>query len=489
MPILNKGNWHGNQNLQNAFCKALENINIKVAGSQRDPHSGGPRTYFSQLKMLGLIYSNTDGHTNLTRAGDALSQGIEPLKVLQTQLLAHQYPSFYAKGPNVRIHPNIQIKPFVFILQLLHDDQIKYLTNEEFIIPLIYGHNQACYDICKIKILELRKTQDLLSVIDDHQNDTYTPRGAKSPIENRLKNNIKHIANTCQNYLQAACLISPDKTNKYIRYHFNTDFEALYQEHETNKNNFIPNHTNEESFQRAYGSWDKKKDTRKQKQQKQMNRGENIITAEFMRHCGTSPVGYGTNENFVNKLHKKYGFDKKLVEETIAPYENRTLDIFEAHYLDLAVGSNKTALDFEKATANLLRTRMGLEVEETGQKKRSKGVGGYSDLLVYSKNKQNCAIIDTKASNSYSLPSTDYHKMASNYVPNVGELTQESECTLELCTYVAGGFKGNIKKRLAELAGETSTQTSAIKARKLLQIAKTANHEEDNFELLKSTLL
>ena len=63
--------------------------------------------------------------------------------------------SVYGNNKNVRINPQIKIKPFMFILELLMNKDIEYLTNEEIAIPVIYGHNRACLKLCIEKILQI----------------------------------------------------------------------------------------------------------------------------------------------------------------------------------------------------------------------------------------------------------------------------------------------------------------------------------------------
>lgn len=210
---INAGAWSGNQALQNAFCKALENAGLKRAGVQYSPNSGGPRTYLSQLKCLGLIFQRDDNSIWFTKAGEDLLEGEPPLPIMQSMLLRHQYPSVYGKLNNVKINSGLRVKPFVFVLDLLQDERIEHLTIEELCVPVVFGHNNGCIELCIDKILQLRAGHNLREVIGHNHEDLYTPRARSRSVSGSLKD-IKDIANTCKNYLQAVCLVDVTASNR-----------------------------------------------------------------------------------------------------------------------------------------------------------------------------------------------------------------------------------------------------------------------------------
>jgi hypothetical protein len=145
---LANGIWKGNVNNQKAFTKSLEVDEIKKTGQQIDENSGGARTYLNQLENLGLVFQNSENYY-LTISGERIVEGVEPKKILQHNLLNLQYPSTYSTNKNCKINPKIKIKPFLTILQILRDKQIKYLTDYEIILITIFGHNQNCINFCK----------------------------------------------------------------------------------------------------------------------------------------------------------------------------------------------------------------------------------------------------------------------------------------------------------------------------------------------------
>ena len=58
----------------------------------------------------------------------------------------------------------------------------------------------------------------MLDLVDDKTNDLYLPRSKVSDIDKI--DNIKDIANTCKNYLQACCLISVEIEENKERIYF-----------------------------------------------------------------------------------------------------------------------------------------------------------------------------------------------------------------------------------------------------------------------------
>ncbi|MEK6759620.1 MAG: hypothetical protein AABY51_07600 [Deltaproteobacteria bacterium] len=478
---IQRGDWE--QRIQNSFCSALENAGLKSRGVQYDPHSGGPRTYLSQLKCLGLLFSRDDGSIFPTLAGKDLADGKPPLPILQQMLLDHQYPSAYSRFQNVRINPQLKVKPFLFVLELLHCPEINYLSNAELSIPVIYGHNHDCLDICRDKIIRLRNGATFTSIIDNSVEDIYLPR-SRSDFELDLAN-IRDIANTCKNYLKACCLVYEDSSSGEQRILFNDDVSELYESAVQRKESFITKST-EESFQRAYGAWNKRKDTRRLVNEDAVNPNgakAGIILSSFYSLCGHDIITELPND-FIDTMATNYGFSKNEIVEVIEPHLNSAIDYYESTFLDSARGGVATALTFEKSLKDLMDKKFNFFAKHTGQILRN-GVGGYADVFIVADDYNNCAILDAKASPSYAISSEDYSKLVSNYIPHYKELIDKfdelrgRDISLEFCSYVAGGFSGNIAYKLSEASRATGVPCSAIRARDLLNLAKSGTAQLD----------
>ncbi len=458
----------GNTELQHIMTKALETSGLKKPGEQYHPNPGGMRTYLSQLEGLGLIFYRPDKSLWFTLAGEDIVSGKPPLPILQTMVLKYQYPSVYGMSPNVRIHPDLKIKPYLFLLKLLMDPDIAHLTNQEIAIPVIYGHNSKCYSICKEKILRLRNGEEFENIIDNPSEDLYTPRGSSLQ-------NIFDIANTFKNVLQSFCFIYTEKVGRAERAYINEELIPEILDALKYENKFIPLNGTEEGFQRSFGAWNKSKDLRQLSKTEYTSRSEfekNIITGSFAGYCGTKLVTE-VDDEFIHSMVESYGFNKEFIRETASRLLSRSFSMFEERFIELSKSGNPNmALEFEKAVTSIFKNVLHFDAVNTGQRKNHSAVGGYTDVFAVALDGIHCAIIDAKASPKYDLGSSDWYKMKDNYIANYKDLTQGRPLTLEFCAYVAGGFRGDIESKLRQLTEATGIGDSAISAYQLIRVAQ-----------------
>lgn len=474
--------WSGNQGLQDVFCKALELAGLKRPGEQYDSHSGGPRTYIAQLKSLGLLFERSTHQLFYTQAGEDLYNGQPPLPILQELLLRYQYPSPYGLVANVRINPAIQIKPFLFVLKMLWHKDIGNMSVTEMMVPVIFGHNSDCFQECIEKVLKFRQNEDITSIIPDYQYNLYTPRTDGNSFSSRLED-VQNIANTMKNWMVAACFLDCEKINGIQRYSISPSVVPLVKKALETERVFL-SCDNEESFQRRFGCVRSEKDTRNVSNEppQKLNTQETIVLGMFYDLIGNQILD-AYPEDFVSRMKADFGIPEDVTRKVIAPHLKQSLSFFESTYLELSSGGTPKALDFEKATAKIFSSKLGFTAKHTGQLKRTKK-GGYADVFVIEKNGKCCGLIDTKASSCYTLSSSDYSKMLSNYIPNYQELTNGQPLELEFCSYVAGGFK-NIASSLAELTSNTGIGASALPASELLRIAQceTAADQQEKIRM------
>lgn len=475
--------WVGNQSLQNEFRGKMVSCGMVRDYGPYDPHSGGPRTYEAQLRCLGVVYKTVSGGIDFTIAGEDICETGAPLKILQRQLLHLQYPSPYSLGTQVKIHPEIKVKPLLFVLNLLKRPEISWLTAEEMAVPVIYGHNHSCEDYCVEKILKLRAGASLQDILENPAEDLYTPRTAGNSIESRLED-VLTIANTCKNYLESCLLIVPGEQPRGA-YVFNPEIETAYQLALAEADKYFPNPENEESFQRAFGAWDRNKDIRRAAPE---SKGpailkESLIKAAFYEYCGTNVVT-AASEPLVSYIIERIGGPKDEVSAVIDKLIPRSLDVFETKYLELSVGGVVSASEFEQATNNLINSGLGLEAQWIGSKRKSRAEkGAFTDILVYSPAKNSCGIVDTKAMARYNLPSADYAKMIANYIPNYRAVAGQ-DVTLGFCSYVAGGFAESFPGEAIKIFNATSTPCSGVRAADILKMSKNKKPSHENWAML-----
>jgi hypothetical protein len=471
--------WSGNQELQDQFCNALEVAGLKKKGEQYDAHSGGPRTYLTQLECLGLIFLR-DGAVYFTQAGEDILDGKPPLPILQRQLLRHQYPSAYGHKMKVRVHPQLRVKPFMLILECLRRPDVGYLSMDELGVLLLYGHNRECLPRCVEKIATMRAGVRLEDVIDDAKLDLYTPRGKGSLAV------LRDDANTFKNYLQACCLayVEPIAGREVMR--FDEENRVLFEAYLQQADSFLP-HDSYESFQRQYGARSLRGDTRRinKEQQPRTNPETSMIVSLFLAECGVNMITDIPKE-FEEKLVMNFGFPRQAIRKAVEPYLGRSLDYFEATYIELSrSGRSEDAVRFEQATCALFRDGFQFQVVHTGQRRR-KGIGGYADALLIDSAAKHCALVDAKASPRYALPHADIAKMVQTYLPNYRELCEDKNLVLEFATYVAGGFAGNVARGLKAISSESKVPCSAITARRLIELAKKKVSQDECRKRLRS---
>lgn len=456
---------------EKAMYKLLAATGIKRKENVRDKNDGGMRTYFAQLEMLGLVYETENSNKyHYTIAGDAIANEDNPLQVLQYQLLRHQYPSAYGLSPNVKMDPRMKVKPFLFIIRLLHDDRLdRKLTNEDVIIPVVYGHNDDCYEFVVEKIIKGRQSKNgVAGVIDNPNIDMYTRRGNPG----KAFDNMKDIANTALNYLEATQLVLKNKNEKgRNEYVFNEYYENIYQKLLLEKDIFIQIESKKEvqSFQRSYGRYLKEKDTRKESeiQEKKESPSIQFATYKYVEFLNDNLFVYDTSR-FISEMDS-FGISLQDTTTVIDRLSNKKNQLWENTYLDYAFSGGLYSSQFEQATVELLISIGFDESEWTGRRKSyDNWRGNFPDVFIKRKGTVECGLGEVKATSSFSLGHSDMLKMKDTYVYTNNEIYKGSK--LIYFIYIAGGFKGDIDRSLSMLSEATGVPVSAIDAKGMLKI-------------------
>lgn len=467
--------WHGNQAAQNKFRELLGARRLIAPGTPRDPHSGGPRTYEALISSLGLIYSK-DGKIRLTLAGDAVVRNKNPLRVLRLQLLRYQYPSHYGFRRQVAVHPQIKVKPFVFVLKLLQRPELGgFILTSELLVPIIYGHSIESLDLCIEKILKLRGGAKIAEIIDDPRSDLYTPATKGVALDGRIAECLS-IANTCKNYLEACALIGTETVRGAEKIFISSEGLELFREEEPHFDDFVLNPDSEESFQRAFGRLDAKKDTRRDSESELKLDAEELLIRALFYEAASNKLGADIRENFVASMVGAYNFDGMKVVRIVAALTPDAFNMFEARFLELSLGGTRTARDFELAVCELFDEKLHFTSRHTGQidRKGGRGEGNYADVFVRALDGAHCGIVDAKATARYTLPSADYLKMLNTYIPEYASLVEGEKLVLEFVNYVCGDISPHIAESLKAIEEKTGIPCSAIAARELLNLARKA---------------
>ena len=456
---------------QQMMYRLLDESGIKKKGKTRDKNPGGMRTYYSQLETLGLVFrAESSKSYSYTIAGETIANEENPLSVLQYQLLRHQYPSAYGLGQNVKIDSRVRVKPFMFLLRLLHDQRLEnYLTNFDVVFLVIYGHNIDCYEFVVSKILEFRSKDDFREVIDNWEIDLYTPRGSAD----KAINNMCDIANTAINYLKAAALIIVEGNNKgRTKYIFNANYETLYQQFLKEEDSFIPIRGKQdyESFQRAYGRYDKNKDNRSLSEctsQTKVSPALQFATFKYVEYLNDH-LFEDDSILFVAEM-ASYGISSKDSIAAVERLSPRKISLQENTYLDYAFSGGTLSNEFEKSTTELLKSLGFSDSQWIGRRKSQKNWrGNFPDVYIKKPETMDCGLADAKASSSYSLGHADMLKMKDTYIHTNDEIEPGSH--LVYFVYISGGYKGDINNSLSMLSRSTNIPVSAVDARGMLKL-------------------
>lgn len=471
---------------QQYVYEMLEAVGIKKKARTRDKNPGGTRTYLAQMSMLGLLYNGKDGQPRFTIAGQQIADGNNPMRVLQYQLLRHQYPSAYGLGQNVQIDPRMKVKPFMFILRLIQDERLGcMLSNRDLIIPVVYGHNDDCYELCVEKILNLRRKDSVEAAIDNMELDLFTPRsGLGKDI-----GNVKDIANTAMNYLKAAGLVckAAEAESRRDVYVFNENYRPVYEKLKAESDSYLEcqDKASAESFQRAYGRYDKLKDTRSDKDTETEKEPPVTAFVQFQYSLYSDENLFVADDEAFYKQMDEMGVERSVVEKAIAPYRAKRRSMDENRFLDAAYSGGQKANEFEKALAQLLISYGFTESYWIGRRQSARNWrGNFTDVFVKRPGTSEAGFIEAKATSSYSLGHADMIKMKNTYIGTISEL--DSSATLGYVVYVAGGFIGNIKHSLMQLNEATGLPFTAVTANTMLKLnEKGWSAEEIEEKVLK----
>ena len=458
--------WEGQRNSHLAYEEALEEKGLKRVGERRDQTGGGARTYKAWLMSLGLIFTQeATGKIKLTLAGEAILNGDSPVSVLKNQIIKYQFPSAFSLSWGVNVASRFKIRPFRFLLRLLQDSRVAYLTEEEIakiVVTEAENETDKCYEYIVKRILDFRNFGD--SCLE--KDFLFKYKSSRGGIN--LAHPYSHLtdlANTLVNWLEYTQLIKREEGKVSIL----TEKTAEVNNILATRLPFIdrPNHT--EYFQRKYGVDPKhKKDDRNLLTT--INVTPKVIAIQKVKSAFiTMSLEYlitGISADLVNKIAIKTGLNEKLVEEILVEnYPHGSVNAFMTKYFEMAFKGRDEASDFEKSTAELFRKIFGFQTKHVGP------IGLTPDVLLYSELEGYQAIIDNKAYSKYSISNDHHNRMVHNYLANISKYSDKT-APIAFFTYIAGGFVSNIDTQLKSIINEAGINGSAITVSNVIKLVE-----------------
>lgn len=471
--------WNGQRGTQLAYEDALEEAGLKRVGERRDHAGSGGRTYRAWLASLGLIFTQqSTGNIKLTLAGEAIMAGESPVKILSAQVLKYQFPSTFSISRGVQVSPRFKIRPFRFLLKLMMDDRIQWLTEDEIAkVIAVHAENETdkCYEDVVDRILQYRETGD--AGLEDNFFELYAPSRGKN--EEKPFGYLKDMANTMVNWIEYTQLAKRDKDD-------NNHLSILEEKRDevakilSENPPFFRNPENEESYQRAYGcDPSHKKDTRNLAQTKTVT--AQIIAEQKIRNAYISlsikrPI-VGIDSDLVQAIVEATGIDSSFAESALLRmYPHGSIGAFMASYFEMAFKGTEEAVDFEKATTELFRDVFKYNAIHLGQT----GSKSAPDILLISDGSGYQSIIDNKAYSKYSITGDHHNRMVHNYIEKIGTY---SECPYPIgyFAYIAGGFTKTINAQLQKEADEAGVNGGAVTVSTFIKMIEQQNAGEKNW--------
>lgn len=472
--------WQGQREAHLSFEEALEQAGLKRKGERRDHTGGGARTYKAWMTSLGLVFTQeSTGKMKLTLAGEAIMNGDSPVEVLKNQILKYQFPSAFSISRGVNVASRFKIRPFLFILKVLNDKRIQYLSEEEIakiIITKAENESDSCYEYIIRSLLEFRKNGDKMFEADYSQKY----KTSKGDVNNEHPySHLFDVANTIINWLEYTQLVKRDENKLKILVDKTEEVEAIL-----NKTiPFIDRPEQQEYFQRKYGVDPKhKKDTRNLNDSKTITTmiiAENKIRQAYIAQSLRSPISKITTE-LIDTICEQTGFEDKIVEQTLLKYyPNGSIGAFMTEYFEMAFKGTDECINFEKATVKLFEDVFGFKAEHTGPK------GLTPDVLIMSDQCGYQSIIDNKAYSKYTISNDHRNRMIYNYIKNIKNYSKYNE-PMGFFAYVAGGFGRNIDSQIVSIYDETNIPGAAMTVSNMIRLVEIYSNKKYNHNDIKN---
>ena len=458
--------WEGQRTAHLSLEDALEQAGLKRTGERRDQTGGGARTYRAWVQSLGLIFiQESTGKLMLTLAGEAIMAGDSPVEVLKGQILKYQFPSAFSLSRGVQVASRFKVRPFRFLLRLLADDRIQYLTEEEIAkVVVVDAENETdkCFETVVSKILQFRNFGD--SCLDPDFFVKYRPsKGDVNP--DHPFSHLTDLANTLINWLDYTQLIERDRGQVRILDEKRSEVAKILEDVPA----FIDRPDQQEYFQRKYGLDPKhRKDTRNLTATVTITAkiiAEQKIKQAYIAESLRRPIAKITPA-LVDRIVEQTGIGEKLVEETLLKlYPRGSVGAFMTEYFEMAFKGRDEATEFEKATVELFQDVFGFKAAHVGP------IGLTPDVLLLSDDAGYQAIIDNKAYSKYTISNDHHNRMVHNYIENLNRYS-DSSAPLAFFSYIAGGFGSNFDNQVRSVVSATGINGSGMSVSNMIKLVE-----------------
>jgi hypothetical protein len=374
----------------------------------------------------------------------------------------------------------------------MNDDRLgKYITCMEGVLAVACAKTERYHDLVVELILRSRAGEDLCSLANIEE-----LRTAKTLAGSVTLNALNDISNTMLSGVLGGCLlvVESGSVGGKAKYTHNPEFEDEIKKACESTFSEIPNADNEESFQRAYGAWDVKKDTAVANPvQAYAVRREGpevgMIKALYFDFQGDEGIGLAgvLSPKFVDRAKEVLGVTETQVRAALASYLLQSMQESERDFIRIASGGTTTAMAFEKKIRAIFQDDFSIEAYHSGQQKpRGRLIGGFADVLLLFRSRNGCVILDAKSTPQYAFPASDCRAMK-DYCAYFADMPDvPSGCGLIAAGFVSCSFSASAPDRLREVSSNVGVPVFALTAETLLSWIKSGRRGEQILDLMVS---
>ena len=371
-----------------------------------------------------------------------------------------------------------KIRPFRFLLKLLDNEKIKYLTEEEIakiIVTEAENESDKCYNYIVDRIIQFRNYGDTC-LEEDFFEKYQSSKGGVNP--EHPYSHLMDLANTIINWLEYTQLAKREDGKIAILADKEDEVKSILMDNP----NFIDRPEQHEYFQRKYGI-----DPRHRKDNRNLALTKTITAAmiakqkvmqAYIAESLERPITQITPQ-VVDYIIKVTGIDGKTVEDILVEtYPNGSVGAFMTKYFEMAFKGRDEATEFEKATVELFQDVFGFEAKHVGP------IGLTPDELILSDSDGYQAILDNKAYHKYTINNDHFNRMVHNYIGNIQNYGVMDR-TLAFFSYIAGGFGTNIDKQVRSIVDATGVNGSAMSVSNMIKLVEQHNKVPYSHERIK----
>lgn len=473
-----------NRKKQKEFEDGLAASDVKTDGSTRSD-SGGKRTWAVYPKIFGLWYEH-DGKVVLTPAAEkVLLGGSEAVKQIRHQILRFQWPNRTQEHISQLMDKSFKIFPYRFLIKLLLDERLSYLTTSEISLFVLQVKNDSEFEYTIKNILKYRKKKDSdmkslrkrTELIENHKK--FRPSKKDDP-DYSLEDHYKYttdLSNTFMNHLEffeeTVHERSESERENQIRIDNDRlkDMKELISTYDTKfPLSSLTKYPDAKWFVENYGNrYDRTKASRKTTKPKGKLEKDTALVESTGNEILKEKISVKASE-LVLEISRRTGMNKSQISKIVSSnsekfgWENKRSNSFFKRYLEIA-GNGKMHIEFEEKTRNIFQS-FGLPTEKLTF---TTTTGNDLEIDGFVQNKPNSGIIDAKSGKKFSCGNKEVGIMK-DYIKNFKEYVYKgNNFRLGFFAYVYGKkFENNANfKRIIKESGIPGARISSTELVKL----------------------